>query len=278
MFRKEVLEELESPEKLSSTIRVTQPSVYLILSTAALMAVVLIVWLFMGSVSDKVHIGGIVFPTRNTANATVPNDAVVRKVFVTAGDTVELNQTLALVSIKDAYSILSSPATGVVIQTKKPNDQIRAFEPIVSIITQDTTTVVRSLTAFADFHTQRKLRKGMAVQVSPVNMPREKYGYVTGRITNISRYAIKREQALEKLHMEDFLKDVFPQEGTAFAIDITLDADPDEPATLNWSFGEPEMADMSIGTFCNVQVITKKRSMFDFLFEQVNQTINQILE
>jgi len=294
LFRDEVFEEINSPEMMGATIHVTRPSVYLILSTAALMAVVLIVWLFFGSVSDKVQIGAVVYPSRGTASATIPNDGVVRSVFVNAGDYVREQQTLALVSVDNAYSIVSAPYSGIVLQTKKENDAVKAFEPIVSLVTQDTTKLVRHLCAFADFTTQRKLRKGMEVQVSPINLPREKYGYVTGHIINIANYAITRDQALTDVKMENFVNGIFPEEGSAFVIEIEMDTKVSETKGENgqinaksqnkvieklcWSFGEPKEADMSIGTFCSVQVVTKKRSMFDFLFEQVNATINQFRE
>lgn len=280
LFRKEVLEEIDSPEQLAASISVTRPSVYLILATAALMAVVLVTWLFMGSVSDKAMLGGVLSPTQEATSASIPNDGVVRSVFVHAGDYVRQNQNLALVSVDKSYSVLSAPTNGIIIQTKKANDAVKAFEPIVSLITQDSQQMqaVRSLTAFADFKTQRQLRRGMTVQVSPVNLPRERYGFVTGRITDIASYPLLRDQALKQLKMENFMKGIYPEDGSAFIIQIELEADPDNPAELNWSFGKPAEADMSIGTFCNVQVITKKRSMFDFLFEQVNQSINQMLQ
>lgn len=278
LFRQEVIDEMSSPDELSSSIHVTRPSVYLILATSALMAVVLFIWLFFGSVSDKVSIGGVVFPTQDAASASIPNDGVVRQVFVHAGDYVQANQTLALVSVGTSYSIVSSPVNGVVVQQKNANDEVKAFDPIVSLVTQDTAQVIRDLTAFADFNTQRKLRKGMEVQVSPVNLPREQYGYVKGHIVEIGHYSMKKEQALRQLKMDDFINGVFPQDGNAFLIKIKLDTKVDNPNQLDWSFGQPKEADTSIGTFCNVQVVTKKRSMFDFLFGQVSKSINQILQ
>ena len=48
---------------------------------------------------------------------------------------------------------------------------------------------------------------------------------------------------------------------------IDLQRDPSDPTRYNWSFGEPEGVSMGIGTYCSVLTETRRRSMFQYLFE-----------
>jgi hypothetical protein len=48
---------------------------------------------------------------------------------------------------------------------------------------------------------------------------------------------------------------------------IDLLPSPENPTRYDWSFGEPADVSMGIGTYCSVLTETKRRSMFQYLFE-----------
>ena len=72
----------------------------------------------LGTVSDKAYYSGVVFPVQGTIDITLPNKGIVRNMLVHNGDSVHCGQTVAMVSIGDGHSYLTSTVSGLVISTK----------------------------------------------------------------------------------------------------------------------------------------------------------------
>jgi hypothetical protein len=52
-----------------------------------------------------------------------------------------------------------------------------------------------------------------------------------------------------------------------YEVRIDLLRSPDDPTQYDWSFGQPDDVSMGIGTYCSVLTETRRRSMFEYLFE-----------
>ena len=125
---------LQSPEQIADHLRVTYVPTYLLASAVIVLLVAFIVWGFLGNVSDKAYYSGVVFPVQGTADITLPNKGIVRSMLVHNGDSVRQGQTVAMVSIGDSHSFLTSRVSGLVISTKADNEPFEAFDPIVSVV------------------------------------------------------------------------------------------------------------------------------------------------
>ena len=128
---------IQSPEQLPNHLRVTYVPTYLLAAAAALLLAAFIVWGVLGSVSDKAYYSGVVFPVQGTTDITLPNSGVVRTMLVHNGDSVHDGQAIAMVSIGNSHSFLTSTVTGLVISTKADNEPFEAFDPIVSVVDGD---------------------------------------------------------------------------------------------------------------------------------------------
>ena len=67
----------------------------------------------------------------------------------------------------------------------------------------------------------------------------------------------------------DVLAQRFLGEGNKAVYEVLIDLqrDPGDSTCYDWSFGEPENVSMGIGTYCSVLTETRRRSMFQYLFE-----------
>jgi len=45
---------------------------------------------------------------------------------------------------------------------------------------------------------------------------------------------------------------------------------------LSWSFPQKEVIDMNVGTFCNIEVVVRDRSIFEYLTENIRETTNKV--
>ena len=264
------MEKLRSPDQIGDHLRVTYVPTYLLAMAAALLLAVFIVWGFLGNVSDKAYYSGVVFPVQGTTDITLPNKGIVRAVLVHNGDSVRQGQTVALVSIGDSHSFLTSTVNGLVISTKTDNEPFEAFDPIVSVIdgnVSERQLQHTQLIAYADNEAQRDLRIGMEAQVWPADEKRDEIGYVRGRISQVVRYPADADDVRQILKSNILAKRLLEQGDVVYEVRIDLLRQPDDATRYDWSFGEPENVSMSIGTYCSVLTETRRLSMFQYLFE-----------
>ena len=259
---------LQSADEIGSTLKVTALPSYLLALTVLLLLGAFFVWGFLGSVSDKVYYSGVVFPQHGTTDVSLPNKGMVRTVFVHNGDRVTRGQSVALISIDDSYSILTSTVEGTVISTKSDNEPFEAFEPIVSVIDGTGLDTQRAmLIAYIDNAGQRDLRIGMGAQVWPEDEKRDEIGYVRGLVSRIDRYPVSADEVRQTLKSDDLARRLLESGEMMYRVNIDLLPSPEDPAKYDWSFGEPEDVSMGVGTYCSVLSETRRRSMFQYLFE-----------
>ena len=261
---------LQSPEQLADHLRVTAVPTYLLAAAIIVLLGAFVVWGFLGNVSDKAYYSGVVFPVQGTIDMTLPNKGMVRTMLVHNGDSVRQGQTVALVSIGDSYSFLTSTVNGLVISTKTDNEPFEAFDPIVSVIDDDASdgqAQRTQLIAYADNEAQRDLRIGMEAQVWPADEKRDEIGYVRGRITQVVRYPAAADEVRQTLKSNVLAKRLLEQGDVVYEVRIDLLRLPEDSTRYDWSFGEPDDVGMGIGTYCSVLTETKRRSMFQYLFE-----------
>ena len=231
---------VQSPEQIADHLRVTYVPTYLLAAAAALLLAAFIVWGFLGNVSDKAYYSGV-------------------------------GQTIAMVSIGNSHSFLTSTVNGLVISTKTDNEPFEAFGPIVSVIEEKASGAQpqrSQLVAYADNEAQRDLRVGMEAQVWPADEKRDEIGYVRGRITQVVRYPANAADVRQRLK-SDVLAQRLLGDGqkVVYEVIIDLQRDPSDPTSYDWSFGQPDDVSMDFGTYCSVLTETRRLSMFQYLFE-----------
>ena len=264
------MDTLQSPNQIGEHLRVTSVPTYLLAAAIIILFGAFFVWGFLGNVSDKAYYSGVVFPVQGTADITLPNKGMVRTMLVHNGDIVQKGQTVALLSIGDSHSSLTSTVDGLVISTKTDNEPFEAFDPIVSVIdgnASDGQSQHTQLIAYADNEAQRDLRIGMETQVWPADEKRDEIGYVRGRITQVVRYPAAADEVRKTLKSNILAKQLLEQGDVVYEVRIDLLRLPEDSTRYDWSFGEPADVSMGIGTYCSVLTETKRRSMFQYLFE-----------
>lgn len=260
--------EYNSPSQIGDHLKITYVPTYLLATAIFLLIAAFIVWGFLGNVSDKAYYSGVIFPKEGTTDITLPNHGVVRTMLVHNGDSVHVGQTVAMVSINGSYSFLSSTVNGLVISVKGDSEPFEGFEPIVSIVKKGAANRQTQLIAYADNEAQRHLRVGMEAQVWPANEKRDEIGYVYGRISKVVRYPARLTKVRQKLKSETLAKQLTGDgEDLVYEIQIDLHRAPNDSTNYDWSFGKPDDVSMGIGTYCSVLTETRRRSMFEYLFE-----------
>ena len=270
---------LKSPKQIGEKVRVTAAPVYLLAAAVLMMIGAFIVWGFLGNVTDKAYYVGVVFPGQGAVDIGLPNKGVVRSMFVHTGDNVRQGQSIALVSIGDSYSFLTSKVNGIVIASRADNEPFEALEPIVSVIDTDAPEGLSQQTqliAFADYDAQRALRDGMEAQVWPSDEKRDEIGYIRGRITKVVRYPATLEQMGQMVKSQILAQRLREGKDAVYEVRIELLHQAEDSTQYDWSFGVPDDVVISVGTHCSVLTQTKRRSIFQFLFEEAKSKFHAV--
>ena len=268
----------QSPEQIVEHLRVTYVPSYLLATAVIVLVVAFLVWGVLGTVSEKAYYSGVVFPAQGTTDITLPNKGIVRSMMVRDGDSVRVGQTVALLSVGDSHSFLTSTLNGLVVSTKADNEPFEAFEPIISVVGSDYYGQPHRalLLAYADNEAQRNLRVGMEAQVWPANEKRDEIGYVRGHISQVVRYPANAAKVRQILKSDVLAKQLTDQGEAVYEVLIDLQRNPADPTCYDWSFGQPDNVSMDFGTYCSVLTETRRCSMFQYLFETARTQVRNL--
>lgn len=263
--------------QLNDDIKVISSSSIVLMCTLISLILSIAIWLFAGTVTEKAHIRGVVFPDSGMTDVCLPQAGVMRNVFVQKGQEVKAGQQIALVSVGNSYSVVTSSSDGVVFSCKQEGEGFEPLEPIVSLIDksiEDRTSVI--LLAYSDLINLKDIAAGQDVQVWPSNEKSDEVGYVRGTVSSVGRYPVKKAEVARKIKAQAYLDELLPEGVTSYELEVSLAVEKDNPALLDWTFDRGDHPDMSVGTLCDAIVITHTYSIFEYLFLKAKAEKNKI--
>lgn len=263
--------------QLNDDIKVISSSSIVLMCTLISLILSIAIWLFAGTVTEKAHIRGVVFPDSGMTDVCLPQAGVMRNVFVQKGQEVKAGQQIALVSVGNSYSVVTSSSDGVVFSCKQEGEGFEPLEPLVSLIdknNEDRTSVI--LLAYSDLINLKDIAAGQDVQVWPSNEKSDEVGYVRGTVSSVGRYPVKKAEVARKIKAQAYLDELLPEGVTSYELEVSLAVEKDNPALLDWTFDRGDHPDMSVGTLCDAIVITHTYSIFEYLFLKAKAEKNKI--
>ena len=204
--------------QLNDDIKVMSLSPIILMCTIIFLVMSVVLWGFAGTVTEKAHIRGVVFPDSGLIDVCLPQAGVVRSVFVQKGQEVRRGQQLALVSVGNSYSIVMSSGEGVVFSCKQDNETFEPFEPVVSLIDNGAKRNSVILLAYSDLMNLKDIAIGQEVQVWPSNEKTDEVGYVRGHVASVSHYPAKKSEAFKKIKAQEYLDELLPENVTSYEV------------------------------------------------------------
>ena len=265
LFRRETLDVLESPGQINDFIKVTTPPLYIVIMSMLICSVVVCFWLAFGTVTEHVQSVAVVFPHETPLRVGINTEGDVDKLYVMNGERVVKGTPLMAVRSKEGIDTLFAQMTGMVISSKTVDESFRAHETLMEIIPEKNNQLNRELITYVKYKDLRELKPGQEVQVTPVDLHREDYGYIRVHITKINHFPIRLEDARKQSVIKNFVDTVFPDD-TAYEVQIVVDVDADSPSHLKWSRMQSCDIRLSSMSFCNVQIITQRKPVYKMFF------------
>lgn len=168
---------------------------------------------------------------------------------------VQLNQNSQIISQHNGRILEISTSVGQIVT---------AGAPIVTIQAEDASSKLIGLTFFP-VGEGKKIRKGMKVQITPTTVERERFGGITGNITEVSAYPVSQEGALRIIGNSEVVKSLVSI-GPQIQVAAELIPDKSTFSGYKWSSSKGPQLQVTSGTTTNVRVTVEERAPITFIF------------
>jgi multidrug resistance efflux pump len=263
IFRQVALERLSSPEQLDELMQVTTPRAWLALVALLGLIITVLAWSFSDTIPTQVLGRGILLRGDHVVRITVPASGLVRSVDVRPGDLIERDQVVAQLDTGDGeLTVVRSPAAGQVIEVGvTPGGRVESGSSIVLLEDQ-----ARPLQAvvYMPAATGANVRPGMEVQISPVNLQREQYGFINGQVRSITHFPVTPQAMLAVLGNEQLVGE-FLSGGAPMEVRIELRPNTATPSGYSWSSSRGPPFALNSGTICEAAITLSEKPPIAFV-------------
>ena len=103
----------------------------------------------------------------------------------------------------------------------------------------------------------KKLRPGMAVEVTPATVQREEHGFVLGRVRRIAEFPSSTAGMTRTLQNDQLVR-TLAGDGAPYEVEVALEADAAAASGLRWSSGRGPAFAVNSGTMCEARVTVRQ--------------------
>lgn len=299
-FRKNAVNEVETPEQLNQHIKIIKPAMWLVWLALIIALGTVVLWSVTYNISDGMDVGGVLFTNKDIINVTSERTDQVTDVLVSEGEHINNGDIIAIMSNDDILTEITekedelltlSPESAEYKEMQSEIDELQAKYRASSVIKSDYSGYIQSvkgigsfvntgdviasimsdagydeLIAYVPFEYAKVLNLGMETQVSPYFADREEYGYMSGVITKISSVPATDDSIIKSLGTLSYVDGIIDDE-VCVEVRIKLDLDMSSQNQYKWSNKKGESLSIGYGTQCNVKIVTDKYHPYELLFK-----------
>lgn len=163
-----------------------------------------------------------------------------------------------------------SPYTGYLQEIKaKEGELVNVGRSIASIEKTDTPLIVVGFIPVVG----QKVKSGMKVQITPVTVKREEYGFMHGTVTRVSGLPTTT-QGMMRILNNSLLVEQLAAQGAPFTIEMDMDKDPNTPTGMKWSSREGPDIKIQSGTMCELRVVVREQRPLDLAIPILKSTLH----
>ena len=299
IFRKQALDTVSNPEQLDQHVRITKPSVWIIVVGILAIIVGVFFWAVTGSMTSSERIRGVLFPSNSVKMGTSTSGGVVTDVLIDEGETVEKGDVLAVVpdlnlleqisQLRAKYesasgnekeqlgaylemaiseyvdrSFIKASKGGTINKIVNLNDKVEAGQDVAINIVNEDNSGSKEILAYVPYAQAMEFKVGMEVQVTPYNLKREEVGYISGAITKIGTTTITAESIKKSMGSNKYAT-ALGLTGTEVEVKVRLNSDSSSKNGFQWSNSKGANAEVEMGSICDILVIKKNNKPIEML-------------
>ncbi len=275
IYRQKALTHTLSPEQLDQAIRITTPTGWLALSGLIGLLLLGLGWSIWGQAPITVTAQGILVRPGGVVRVVALEAGQLQDIQVDVGQVVTEGQVVATihpVAEEGATQIISPYAGEVLAVMRSKGDFVSQGTPI---LTMGPPGEELELVIYVPFATGERVRPGMPVQISPVTVKKEEYGFLLGRVEDVADFPSTAEGMRHILGTDELVQLFMSEsaEGAPIQVRVTLEPAPDAPSGYIWTSAQAASAGppfkLTSGTLCSARIIVSQRRPINLLRPQI---------
>ncbi len=265
VYRKAALDKLSSPEELDRLMQITGPGSWLLLAALGGVLLMVIGWGVFGQITTTLDRSGLLTLSNPIVFVFAPENGQVGEMSVQAGAVIGADQVIARITTAAGPVEVTSGVNGRVISVRAgAGAPVDAGTPLISVESFDRAQPQPEVVVYVSLSDRQQIRAGMAAQVLPSTVEREKYGYIHGKVESIAEFAATRQEMLAVLGDSDSVAavsasgpNIFPSIPSSDRIGIKVMAMISSPKMLGFRTSIAAAERYAVARRCNCRTVVQ---------------------
>lgn len=149
-------------------------------------------------------------------------------------------------------------------------DIVTVNQPVLSI--EEPVRLLEALIYMPPQSEAKRILPGMTVQLSPVTARKERYGYLVGKVTSVSKYP-SSEQGMQAVFNNPGLVRELTKQGPPIAVTVALIPDRGTQSGYRWSSSAASQLELSSGTLAAASFTIEVQKPISLVIPLFKQTV-----
>ena len=169
-----------------------------------------------------------------------------------------------------ASNVVSTHDGLVVEVLVSKGDVVTVNQPVLSI--EEPVRLLEALIYMPPQSEAKRILPGMTVQLSPVTARKERYGYLVGKVTSVSKYP-SSEQGMQAVFNNPGLVRELTKQGPPIAVTVALIPDRGTQSGYRWSSSAARQLELSSGTLAAASFTIEVQKPISLVIPLFKQTV-----
>jgi HlyD family secretion protein len=169
-----------------------------------------------------------------------------------------------------ASNVVSTHDGLVVEVLVSKGDVVTVNQPVLSI--EEPVRLLEALIYMPPQSEAKRILPGMTVQLSPVTARKERYGYLVGKVTSVSKYP-SSEQGMQAVFNNPGLVRELTKQGPPIAVTVALIPDSGTQSGYRWSSSAASQLELSSGTLAAASFTIEVQKPISLVIPLFKQTV-----
>lgn len=205
------------------------------------------------------------------AELTATEESMANLRATSAGTSVQIEQVRARLKELEAQLaglVVKSPYRGRVLEVMaNVGDLVRPGDRLVTL--EDPNQPLKAV-LFIPAAEGKKILSGMTANVSPSTVKPEEFGYIVGRVEELSEFPLTPE-ALKRILRNEQLAQELAGRATPIRVTVELLPQPEAPSGFRWTSGTGPPTKVFPGTLCQGSVIVESKRPIAYIIPMVKK-------
>jgi HlyD family secretion protein len=176
-----------------------------------------------------------------------------------------------LVAKLETTTAIKTPRNGRVINIhKKVGDKVLVNDPIVTL-SHGSNDHSEAL-IYVNSAEGGDIKEGMTVYIAPTYLEKEQFGYIIGKVIQVSTYPETSRSLMSTLQNEDLVKK-FSEGAPPISVRVKLEKDLESPSKLSWTTGKGPDVDILPGTLIRGRIVVKNLLPIELLIPKLKKLL-----